>query len=946
MPTFFSEMIKKFLAIPKTVLQLRLNELLHYIFFGKSEKLQKLNKRVPKSNKHTGSFRIKNNPSSNRIKNMHQVINWSYSVNEAEILNRVTHYKAQKHKRQAKVVCYTSIDSADDDLIIPEIIVNEWDYVVFTNRTIEGEHIFDVRKPAFNHNNPLLTARYLKTHPHILFPQYEYSIWLDPYVMLKDKCLLDHLHRSMHKNMLIMLTPHPRHRTMQQRLESSLQSKHDKHGRIADQIMRYYDEGLPGSAVFYDSGILVRYNLNTAINKANEAWWNEIINGVKGDQLSLPYIIWKCRLSVELIRVKNNTENQNGTCYYFFANASYNRKNARPYKRPSFYWVSAAANNSPLNKTRLNPALKNKEANKLAELKIKLYRFGFVESAIRELKDIVEKSHYQRSRQKAASELAVWYADRKTIDAANKCLKYLWIAQSENTSQSVKTTAILEAESYNTLGKIKEAKKVLSEAIKSDPSADLLLAMASLSISAEQKLYWLNKVYDLYNVSHVALLQDKSSTDFERLDACISADKQQAGGKTTNATVTIIVSAYNAQATIHKALNSIINQTWKNLEIIVVDDCSNDNTFSIIKGFAKEDSRIKIIRLKQNQGTYVARNHALRIAKGKFVTCHDADDWSHPEKVTIQVRHLQQNKSIIANTSEFIRVSIDLSPFKKANSAKFVKNNYSSVMFRRKEVMEALGYWDSVRFSADSEMVFRIKKYFGTDSIVHLETGPLMLALQTDKTLTGNEKFGIHGFLNGARADYQDSFLDYMESDGDLFYPFPMAKRKFAVPEPLKPNHESGQGARRHFDTVIAFDFRLEGEIINSIIREVANGSCKVGKIGLVHLCIYEVSVKEYPRINRRIRQLINNKEVQLIVYGEQVACNHLVIKHPAILMEHQLLVPEIEVNDLIVETCNTTNQITGQTHFGYNKKICENNLHRYFHKAGRWICDKSQEND
>ncbi len=96
-----------------------------------------------------------------------------------------------------------------------------------------------------------------------------------------------------------------------------------------------------------------------------------------------------------------------------------------------------------------------------------------------------------------------------------------------------------------------------------------------------------------------------------------------------NPLISVIVPVYKAEAYLKKCINSIINQTYKNLEIILVDDGSPDKCGEICDEFAKQDSRIRVIH-KQNGGQSSARNAALDIMSGDYVGFVDSDDWIEP----------------------------------------------------------------------------------------------------------------------------------------------------------------------------------------------------------------------------------------------------------------------------------------------------------------------------
>lgn len=88
--------------------------------------------------------------------------------------------------------------------------------------------------------------------------------------------------------------------------------------------------------------------------------------------------------------------------------------------------------------------------------------------------------------------------------------------------------------------------------------------------------------------------------------------------------VSVIIPSYNREKTIERAVMSVLNQTYKDLELIVVDDCSKDNTVEVLKSI--KDDRLKIIRLEKNSGACVARNVGVENAQGDYIAFQDSDD--------------------------------------------------------------------------------------------------------------------------------------------------------------------------------------------------------------------------------------------------------------------------------------------------------------------------------
>lgn len=104
--------------------------------------------------------------------------------------------------------------------------------------------------------------------------------------------------------------------------------------------------------------------------------------------------------------------------------------------------------------------------------------------------------------------------------------------------------------------------------------------------------------------------------------------------------VSIITPVYNAERFLSDTIKSVQNQTYKNWEMLLVDDCSKDNSAQIIKEFQKYDNRIKYIKLEKNSGASVSRNTGIKNAKGRFIAFVDSDDIWKPEKLEIQIKYM------------------------------------------------------------------------------------------------------------------------------------------------------------------------------------------------------------------------------------------------------------------------------------------------------------------
>lgn len=180
--------------------------------------------------------------------------------------------------------------------------------------------------------------------------------------------------------------------------------------------------------------------------------------------------------------------------------------------------------------------------------------------------------------------------------------------------------------------------------------------------------------------------------------------------------VSVLMTTFQNGARASVAIESLLNQTYRNLEIIVVDDASADDTPELVESWARKDARVRLLRLRTNGGTYLAKSMGLQLARGEFVTCHDSDDWSHPLKIEMQVRPLLEDASLVATTSHWVRMQDD-GIFYARPVHTLMRLNPSSPLFRRELVLQRMGAWDCVRTGADSEFHARLRLVFGKDAV-------------------------------------------------------------------------------------------------------------------------------------------------------------------------------------------------------------------------------------
>lgn len=163
--------------------------------------------------------------------------------------------------------------------------------------------------------------------------------------------------------------------------------------------------------------------------------------------------------------------------------------------------------------------------------------------------------------------------------------------------------------------------------------------------------------------------------------------------------ISVIMAVYNGEKYLAEAIESILNQTFKNFEFIIVDDCSKDNSLNVIKDFAKKDNRIKIIFNKKNLKLPASLNKGLKIAKGKYIARMDADDISLPERFEVQYNFLEEHQEIFLIGGGAININEDnkfLYTFHPQTNLNRVKRKLSyldcfyhpTIMFRNERIIK------------------------------------------------------------------------------------------------------------------------------------------------------------------------------------------------------------------------------------------------------------------
>lgn len=234
--------------------------------------------------------------------------------------------------------------------------------------------------------------------------------------------------------------------------------------------------------------------------------------------------------------------------------------------------------------------------------------------------------------------------------------------------------------------------------------------------------------------------------------------------------VSVIIPTYNRAHLIGRAIQSVLDQTYEDYEIIVVDDRSTDNTEEVINEFRKKDERIRYIRHEKNKGGSAARNTGIKAAQGVYIAFHDSDDEWFPRKLAKQMEFFSTAKAVVGVTyTGFWRIEGDKKVYipwswvaKKDGNIhqELLKGNFVGTpsIVTRKECFERAGLFDeSLPRLQDWDLVLRLSKHYDFKCIDE----PLLNSYYTIDSISANNE----GFIKAFKLILSKHFDDFAKDN-------------------------------------------------------------------------------------------------------------------------------------------------------------------------------------
>ncbi|MCH7232140.1 glycosyltransferase [Glycomyces sp. L485] len=398
--------------------------------------------------------------------------------------------------------------------------------------------------------------------------------------------------------------------------------------------------------------------------------------------------------------------------------------------------------------------------------------------------------------------------------------------------------------------------------------------------------------------------------------------------------ISVVMTAYRPDRALRTAVESLLNGTWSNLEVLVVDDASGEEYDAVLDEVAALDDRVRVVRTETNGGTFAARNAAFDTATGDFLTGLDSDDWAAPDRLANSIAPLLADPELQLTYSEAFLFGEDLTVTRPGRV--LTTASTASMMFRR-GVIDRIGYYDEVRKGADTEFLNRVAAAFGKPAVLRLQGTWDTLMRQAPGSLSRDE-FGP-GWKHPSRRAYQSAYplwhREIEDGKADPYLSRGTRERPFWAP------YHTAVAARdqrkRHFDVVFVLDWRPFGGPQKSTMEEIRALRSEGRRVAVMHLESWRHMTTEDRPLCDAIQQMVNDGTVDQVLPTDEVECDLLVLRYPPILQFRSSERSNVRPERMIVLANQAPTERDGSD-IRYIPDACHANATELFGVAPLWV--------
>lgn len=589
------------------------------------------------------------------------------------------------------------------------------------------------------------------------------------------------------------------------------------------------------------------------------------------------------------------------------------------------------------------PAIPDERVTELAR---KLWA-GFSLHARKDLDHVLHNANATADKAFAAWELAKFHAvDGQWVDA----LYYLKIGRNlDKDFVRRHEPTLLYIEALTACGKSEEAEACArSRTDDREFGSDYYCAMSNVLaaqavrrqdiVHADTKrLALLNEIYARENLAEVELSDPARGFVFGNL----AVIEGHLAALHRPERISVLLSVHNAERALPIAVSSILSQTWRNVELVVVDDASTDSSWAVVERLAAQDSRIIAVRNATSMGTYQARNRALSLATGEFIATHDSHQWFHPQMLQACVQAMLAEPGIRLALPRTVGVSSDMKYALGVdeNGTGFLRNSCRSPVVR-KQALQWLGGWDGVLANADEELFHRALAIWG-DCVARevLPNVPMLLHLESSASpgRSGKADRSLKAEVGreySRQAEYwrRRVLLPARIAGEAVRIERVSTKQPFPIPRSLAPK----QWTTSDYNLVIISDLTLLGGTRRCNEGYIAAATSLRMKVGLLHWARYDLKLAD--DIAKEYRILSYAENVDILTADDRVNADLVLIHHPPIMKYLPDAVPKIKTKRVAVLVNQLPQRFGDEGNPYYHRSDVETDCSRLFGLDPIWI--------
>lgn len=560
-----------------------------------------------------------------------------------------------------KKVIYTCITGNYDDLKNHTFVNSGWDYVCFTdNLNIRSDENskWEIRPLVFSTLDEVRNQRWHKLHPHILFPEYEESLWVDGNINIINNGVFDDIELVKSRGKAISIPKHPERNCLYDELKACILYHKDNEELMKKQINLIRKEKFPENFGLFETNIIYRKHDGLNLVKIMEDWWHWVKNYSRRDQLSLNYVLWKNNFFVKPL-------------------------NDKPYRNFGLERISFFENKNHITKEELIGLNK--------KLKTEIFN---LQTEKTEMETEIKKNKEERDK-----------IIRENNKEAEEREKEFLSLKNEIVTKDAQIRAFLNSTSWKITKPVR--------CFKNKIFRSFVLLKKSLKVFKEFGFLFLVKKIILF-------VRNRYFPYFYWVYSFFSGNK-----KHHSELITVVIPIYDRTWELKESIESILNQTYQNFELILVTDGSPAETVKVVEGY-RNNPKVKIFHYYNNTGNAVrGRNKAIKESKGSYIAFQDSDDVAEKDRLEKSLSYIKKNEAdvvyggwrvILDGTRNDTGLKNKQEVFSPDCDYKTLKKNcipcQGTVMVKKKALLDVGGLKPCMKYREDHELWARLS-YFG-----------------------------------------------------------------------------------------------------------------------------------------------------------------------------------------------------------------------------------------